>query len=484
MGRFNKSNLIRGISYLQRNGFSAAFYNALERLQRDRDEASFIDKLPSGDELTKIVEEQRNDRLAKEVKISILIPAYETDYELFMKTLDSVAMQSYGNWELCIADASKTDDRRQIVRDFCEKWNLSCSDRFGKMYDKVIYKHLESNLGISGNTNQALEMATGDYIALLDHDDLLDPRALYEFVKELSSRKDRIYLAYTDEDKVSEDGNRYFDFHIKPDFDPALLCTNNYICHFTFVETNYARGVGGFHSEYDGAQDHDFFLRCTESLEMNQVLHIPKFLYHWRSTASSTAENPNAKLYAYEAGKRAVTDHLKRIGIDAKVSNTAHLGFFEIEYENLNRPVLIMDEKEFAQCDDDSLKVRQEKYIMITSSSLKEKSPDTVRRMLSCMNLDYVGAVTGKIIGKNGRIESAGYDKIECGELRARFGGLNSHFSGYLHRADIAQLVGAFTEECVLLRKDAVESFHPHIVLKKDFHIYYEPKAEFKRKHL
>lgn len=485
MGRFNKSNLIRGMSYLKRNGVKEAFYKAAERISRDKDEILLDDMVFDEGKNQALLENQRKATFEKEYKISILVPAYETDETLFVKMLESVANQTYSNFELCIADASGTDERRQIVRRFCEEHNLDLSDRFGSIYDKIKYKHLDENLGISGNTNAALSMATGEYIALLDHDDMLDVRALYEFMWEVSRRNDvKILFAYTDEDKINEDGSRHFDFHIKPDFDPVMICTNNYICHLTFVDTFHARSVGGFRSQYDGAQDHDFILRCIENIKKEQILHIQKVLYHWRSTAASTAENPNAKLYAYDAGKRAVQDHLTRLGIKAKVTDTSHLGYFKIEYEKSNAPVVVFTKEEFDELSDKSILEMPQEFILIVSSKLRAVTKDYEARMLSCMNNNEIGAVTGKIIAKNGRIESAGYDRIQNGMLKPRFADLNSHFSGYMHRASTALSVDGFSEELVLIRKQAALKFRDGIVLKDNYYIYYEPAVVFKRRHI
>lgn len=484
MGRFSIGNLKRGISYFKRNGLKPAIYKALERLERDKTEEEYAAKIFRIDENEEVLNAQRLMEFPVEYKISILIPAYETDEDLLRQTLESVAMQTYGNWELCIADASKTDVRHQVIKDFCEKWYMTCNDRFGSIYDKVKYQHLSDNLGISGNTNEALAMATGDYIALLDHDDLVDPRALCEFMKVVSGKNKKVLLVYTDEDKISQDNSRYFDFHIKPDFDPVLLCTNNYICHLTFVDRLHAKSVGGFYSDYDGAQDHDFILRCAENVDRSQIVHIPMILYHWRSTAASTAENPNAKLYAYEAGKKAVSDHLKRMGIEAVVTNTMHLGFFDIDYKKLDEEVKVYKKNEYDELSEEQLYKLPQEYILIVAKDLVSSNADNVSRMLSCMNNGNVGAVTGKIIGNNGRIESAGYDRLSNGEIIARFNGLNRNYSGYMHRAAIAQSLEAFTEDLVLLRKSAVASFKKDIVLKEGYLIYYEPKAEYKRKHI
>ena len=471
MSKINRKNIKRGINYFKRNGVKDGIYKVLERLDRDKEEADYTQQMLSSRPLGKELIKQKTHVFAHPFKISILVPVYETESDLLSQTIESVIAQTYGNWELCIYDASKSDARRGIINELIRKENKRYSDSFGSLHDKIRYKYSKDNKGISGNTNEALDMATGDYIALLDHDDLLEPSALYEFMLEadkragyitgVSKRMPKVLLAYTDEDKISYDNSRYFDVHRKPDFDPVLLCTNNYICHFTIIDTALARSVEGFHSAYDGAQDHDFVLRCTESIRRDSIVHIPKVLYHWRSTPSSTAENPNAKLYAYESGKRAVQDHLMRMGVKADVTDTPHMGFFNV-----------------TACESPKM----DDFIVIVSDDLKAVSQRAIEIMLSDMAFDEIGAVTGKIIGINGRIESAGYDKMPNGALSARFNGLNRHYSGYMHRANLQMVSKGFSKDLVLLRKDAIKSMDNEIILKDGYGIIYEPRAVFKRR--
>ena len=482
----NRNYYKRGLSFLKRNGPKATIGKAVERILRDRSEADYVPE--HADEAT--LEAQRKHVFDNPYKFSILVPVYETDPVLFRAMLDSVGQQTYGNWELILADASADESRRNIVRDFVEGYTRPGTDVFGRIRDRVKYVRVSENNGISANTNEALSHATGDYTGLLDHDDILENTALFDIMSaienvEQSGRSSesitRVMAVYTDEDKVSEDGTGYFDRHLKPDFDPVLLCTNNYVCHFFVADTNLAKSVGGFRSEYDGAQDHDFILRCTEGIRREQIVHVPKVLYHWRSTAGSTSENPDAKLYAYEAGKHAVEDHLRRIGIGARVTDSAHLGFFDIAYDRLHRAVKCITPGELAEMSG-SGKLPSEEFILVLSPELSPADSDYIADMMSCMNLSFVGAVTGKIIGRDFKVESAGYDLDENGKKTARFAGLFKSFSGYLHRADLDQIVDGFSEDCVLLRREAVEHIAPIITLKDGWDVYYMPKAAFTRK--
>ena len=235
--------------------------------------------------------------------------------------IDSVRNQSYENWELCIGDGSVTEDTvKNVVESYQKK------DKRIKMLC------LSENLGIAGNTNAALSIATGDYIALLDHDDILAPDALYEVVKWMNEHyKDETDVIYTDEDKVSFDLKDYFEPHFKSDYNLDLIRSNNYICHLFVAGKSIVDQVGGFRKEYDGSQDYDFILRCIE--QSKHVEHVPKVLYHWRCHPGSTAANQESKMYCYEAGKRAIEDHLKRMGEDdCQVVMTEHLGFYHVIY--------------------------------------------------------------------------------------------------------------------------------------------------------
>ncbi len=478
----NRNYIKRGLSFYKRNGLISSVKKAMEKLS-DSDRAGQDYEPPFVDDTTIIA--QKNHVFEHPYKFSILVPVYETDPELLARTLRSVGEQTYGNWELIIADGSRDESRREVVRAFMEDYTLVCRDHFGAISEKVVYVRLPENKGIAGNTNEALYHAHGDYVGLLDHDDLLEITALFDIMFAIEEKENEGRLAesitkvsavYTDEDKVSEDGGQYFDLHEKPDFDPVLLLTNNYICHFFVADTNIAKSVGGFRPGYDGAQDHDFILRCTEGLPREQILHIPKVLYHWRSTADSTAENPDAKLYAYEAGKRAVADHLKRQGINAKVTDSPDLGFFRIGYERYHRPVMRVATEDLNPAMLDS------EFVMVLSSSLMPLNNEYIADMMGCMRHPNVGAVTGKIIGRDKKVESAGFDIDADGNMVPMYAGLSRHFSGYMHRANLDRLVKGYSNDCVLFRRSALSTSGDWVRLKDGYDIYYTPKAIFTRR--
>ncbi len=268
------------------------------------------------------LEKQRKKEFKIKPKISILVPMYNTPKKFFEELVNSLIGQTYENWELCLADGSM--ERNEKLEAICKK-------------DKRIkYKFIGINKGISENTNSALKLATGDFIALLDHDDLLPQFSLYEIVKCINENPD-VEFIYTDEDKFEELGGKRYDPYFKSDFAPDTLRANNYICHFSVFKKELMDKLGGFRSKYDGAQDYDILLRMSETT--NKIVHIPKILYHWRVHALSTAKSGGtAKPYAYEAGIKALEDHIERIGLKGTVRHGNTLGTYKIDYEIIGEP--------------------------------------------------------------------------------------------------------------------------------------------------
>lgn len=268
------------------------------------------------------LEEQRKTKFAIEPKISIIIPMYNTPKKFFNELVDSLIGQTYKNWELCLADGSP--EQNEELKEIYEK------------DDRIKYKYIGENKGIAGNTNEALKLVTGDYIALLDHDDLLPIFSLYEIVKCINENPDAEFI-YTDEDKFEEiDGKRY-DPYFKSDFAPDTLRANNFICHFSIFKKELMDSLCGFRSEYDGAQDYDILLRMSEKAK--KIVHIPKILYHWRVHSLSTAKSGGtAKPYAYESGIRAIQDHINRVGLKGNVEYGKTLGTYKVNYKIKGEP--------------------------------------------------------------------------------------------------------------------------------------------------
>ena len=273
---------------------------------------------------------QRETKFDTDVTFSILVPLYNTPEKFLRQAIESVLAQTYEKWQLCLADGS--DDAHEEVGRICREY--ANADTAGR----ISYEKLEKNEGISGNTNACLSMARGNYIALFDHDDVLHPSVLYEYMKAICGQNaDYIYC-----DEATFHGNKSIDdmitLHFKPDFAPDNLCANNYICHFSAFKRTLLDGTELFRSQFDGSQDHDMILRLTSRAE--HVVHVPKLLYYWRSHAGSVASDINAKSYAIDAAKGAVADHLRRQGWEnfEITSTKAFETIFRIKYEILGNP--------------------------------------------------------------------------------------------------------------------------------------------------
>ena len=316
------ANIVKTINYIKRNGLIKTFYAASERVKLSK-QSSYT--------YTPLGKEERLDQLAGcidfHTSFSVLVPAYNTPERFLKAMIESVQNQTYSKWELVIADASEDDTVSRTVNSFVDK--------------RIQYIKLAQNEGISVNSNKALENCKGDYVCLLDHDDILTEDALFLFAKavEMNDRGVSPLLLYSDEDKTNSDNTDFFEANIKPEFDLDLLMSNNYICHFLGIKRELIQKMG-FRKEYDGAQDHDLILRCVKELMDSYgkgydkyICHISKVLYHWRCHNESTALNPKSKAYAYSAGARAVQDFVNSVGYKATVSETEHVGFFYVNYE-------------------------------------------------------------------------------------------------------------------------------------------------------
>lgn len=263
-------------------------------------------------------------------KISILVPLYNTDETMLKEMIDSVLYQTYENWQLCLADGS--DAAHAYVEEVCRKYMEAEGER-----TRIVYRRLTRNEGISGNTNQCYKLADGEYIGLFDHDDVLHPSVLFEYVKAINEQG-ADYL-YCDETTFqSGDINHMLTMHFKPDYAPDNLRANNYICHFSVFKRTLLEGTELFRSQFDGSQDHDMILRLTDRAK--KVVHIPRLMYYWRCHPASVASNIGAKTYAIDAARGAVADHLRSHGYDNfKITSTrAFETIFKIRYEIIGSP--------------------------------------------------------------------------------------------------------------------------------------------------
>ncbi len=271
---------------------------------------------------------EKNAQFDRMVKISILVPLWNNKREFQIDMLNSVMNQTYQNWELCLADGSDAEHAymEEICREYVEKSG-----------GRIKYEKLAKNEGISGNTNACLRMATGEYIGLLDQDDILHPSVLFEYVKAINEQG-ADYL-YCDETTFKgSDINQMLTMHFKPDYAPDNLRANNYICHFSVFARELLDGEELFRTKFDGSQDHDMILRLTENAK--HIVHVPRLMYYWRCHTGSVASGIEAKPYAILAAKGAVADHLERKGFSHfKIEGTkAFETIFRIRYQVLGNP--------------------------------------------------------------------------------------------------------------------------------------------------
>lgn len=312
--------------YYKKEGFFSTIHRIEVKLFCKKDTFTYEQWRKDNEITCEELEEQRKETFAYEPRFSIVVPLFQTKEIYLRALLESVKNQTYANWELCLADGTGANSPLSKIAEEYQKKGMN-----------IRYQILQENKGISENTNAAIQMATGEYIVLADHDDILAENALYECASEINSDRN-IDVLYSDEDKIDMTGKKYFDPNFKPDLNIDLLCSMNYICHLFVVEKSLIDKVGMLRSEFDGAQDHDFILRCVEAAE--RVYHIPKVLYHWRCHINSTAANPESKLYAFEAGRKAVEEHYRRIGVPAKVEHSSFYGMFRTRYCWQEQPLI------------------------------------------------------------------------------------------------------------------------------------------------
>ncbi len=449
------------------------------------------------------LEAQKNHKFDYRPLISIAVPAYQTPVEFLKQMIESLISQTYPEWELCIANASPDNEEMQrVLADYSAKDS------------RVRFCNLKENLGIAENTNRAFSMAKGEFMGLLDHDDLLAPNALYEIVQALQDHPQADAL-YTDEDKVTTELDEHFQPHLKPDFNLDLLRSNNYICHFFVVRRSIVEKAGGFRKEFDGAQDYDFIFRCTENAR--EVLHVPEILYHWRTHKASTADNPASKMYAFEAGKRAIEANLERTGTKGVVSHTQDLGFYRVKYPVQGKPLVSViipnkDEKETLQTcmemlnnntsyqnfeiiiiennstTDEIFRYYKElskdprihllrwgkefnysainnfgvahakgEYLLFLNNDVKSINPDWMEEMLGACQRPEVGGVGAKLIYPDNTIQHAGCVVGMGGIAGHMFVDMPADRTGYLHKASLLQDMSAVTAACLMMKKEVFE---------------------------
>lgn len=486
----------------KKHGLKALFLKSKHKLQgldNDYDYGEWYDLTkPTEEELQR----QRDGKLPCCPKLSIVIPAYQTPEKYLREMLDSILAQTYDNWEVCLANGSPAGKGKTVEK---------VMRQYGEQDDRFRYLDLEGNRGISGNTNAAIEMAVGDYIVLADHDDTLPEHALYEVASAINGHPD-CDVFYSDEDKMDMDGGALFDPHFKPDFNPDLLTSVNYICHLFVVKKELLLKVGGLRQEFDGAQDYDFIFRCTENAA--GICHIPKVLYHWRCHQDSTASNPESKLYAFEAGARAVMAHYNRCGIAAKsVVKGVDYGIYRTVFEIAGNPLIsvIIPNKDHSQDLDLCIRSVLEKsnyrnleFVIVENNSTEQETfayyeavrreipqvkvvtwerefnysainnygaefasgdyflflnndteliePSQLEEMLGFCQRKDVGIVGARLLYQDDTIQHAGVVVGFGGIAGHTFIGLHKAENSYFHRAMCAQDYSAVTAACMMTK--------------------------------
>lgn len=499
--KLNPYTIKKGFRYLKHYGSKEFWIRLHERFEPEEVPYGpwYEAYVPTEEQL----EKQRKRRFDYEPVISVAVPAFRTPEKFLVQMIDSLQAQTYGKWELCIANGSPDDENMKGIL-----------DQYTKKDSRIRVSSLTENKGIAGNTNSALEMATGEFVGLLDHDDLLAPNALYEIVNALNEDRELDAL-YTDEDKVTTELDEHFQPHLKPDFNLDLLRSNNYICHFFVVRRTVIRKAGGFRAEFDGAQDHDFIFRCVEKAQ--KVGHVPEILYHWRTHKASTADNPASKMYAFAAGKRAIEAHLKRMGVEGTVSHTPDLGFFRVQYPVQGEPLVSIiipnkDEKDTLKACIQSIREKTEyqnyeiiiiennsttdeifqyykelskdpqirllrwkkefnysainnygvnhakgQYLLFLNNDVKIITSGWIREMLGMCQRPEVGAVGVKLIYPDNTIQHAGCVMGIGGIAGHMFVNMPANRTGYLHKASILQDMSAVTAACMMMKRSAFE---------------------------
>lgn len=448
--------------------------------------------------------EQRKTKFSYAPKFSVVVPLYHTPAKFLKDLVRSMMYQSYANWELCLVNASPEDVH---LTSLLENW---------AMRDKRIRViRLEKNLGIAQNTNAGIAASTGEFIAFLDHDDFLEPDALFCYADALNKDK-TIDVFYSDEDKTDEYAAHYFYPHFKSDFNIDLLHANNYMCHFLAVRKSLVYTVGGLNEKFDGAQDYDFVLRLTENTK--KIYHCPRILYHWRCSNQSTAANQGNKMYAIHAGKAALNAHYKRIGWNARAQEGAVDGWYQTKFTLKEEPlvsILIPNKDhtddldvclnsfferadyqnyEFIIIENNSVlpetfayyeKIEKEHdnvkvvyweagfnysainnfgfkfakgdYIMLLNNDVELITPDIFQSMLGFCMRPEVGIVGAKLLYNDHTVQHAGVLVGAGGLADHVFKGIHEDDPGYMGRAISSQDVSAVTAACLLVKRSVYE---------------------------
>lgn len=507
----------KSLKYIEREGFGRFLRKVfiklkLSKLNDTRNDYSLWIKKNEPDSNALVEQRKLSDSFNLKPKISIITPVYNPDRKSFIEMLESVMSQTYSNWELCLADASTLPYVREIIDSYAEQERSRI---------KVLY--LKKNYGISENSNRAISLASGEYMALLDHDDTLAPFALLETAKAINESPDVDFI-YSDRDKIANDGVR-FDPFFKPDWSPDYLLSQNYVCHLNVFSRDIINKVGGFRG-YDGSQDYDLVLRVTEATA--KIVHIPKILYHWKVTLGSASGDPEAKPYAYDAAVRALQDSVSRRGWKATVTQGLTRGLYRVWFhvdrlqkvsiiiptkDNVeilrrcvdsilqkttytNYEIVIVDNKSretetfnyyetlkenkkisllrydkpfnFSEINNFAVSQTNAEYLLFLNNDTEVITENWLDLMVGFAQRKETGAVGVKLLYPNDTIQHAGLILDEKGNVKRSHRGFPRYSLGYAGRIMSVQNVAAVAAACMLMRRevfDEVGGFDPEFVI-------------------
>nr|WP_294667114.1 glycosyltransferase [uncultured Blautia sp.] len=450
----NTATIKNALFHFRTFGFRSMLRKTIEYLEFTRNYNNWQKiHVPSKNLLTT----QQNHTFLYSPTISIIVPIYRTPEVFLRQLLDSVTQQTYSNWELCIADGSMSSSYTYI-QDIIHEYQVN--------YPNIRYKLLPDNKGISGNTNAALALSSGDYISLLDHDDILAPDALFEVVKAINISSD-IDVIYTDEDKVNLDLTAFYDPNFKPDFDLDYLRSCNYITHFYIVKRELALQVGGFDLECNGSQDYDFILKTSE--KARKIYHIPRILYHWRIHPASVAGDPESKSYAYTSAIRALQNHLNRCQESGTVYADKQFGYYKIQYKytatplvsiilrdcNLNLKSQITNFSTYSNIEFvDSPNDAHGNYIVFLYKVNTLLNNDWIEQFLGNCSRSSVGLIGSKIFYNKSRVLEAGLVFTPDGRLHSPFQKYYDSDPGYNYHAKVQQCCSFISSYCFMIKRD------------------------------
>lgn len=398
--------------------------------------------------------------------ITVVVPVYNTAPAMLREMAASILQQTYAHWEAVLYDdLSSNADTQSALRAIAET-----DERFRVYRGKV-------NQGISGSSNSAVALAKGQWIALLDHDDLLTPNALYAVAQAILAHQPD--MLYSDEDKVTENGKHHTDPHFKPDFCPDDLRSGNYICHLTVMRKSLFEKAGGFRTAFNGSQDHDLVLRCAEHTD--KIVHIPMVLYHWRTVGASVSHQNLMK--CVDAACRAVQEHMARIGwpgtaepcngsirlrydikgqptVGAYIVGTDDVAcqacansLRQTEQPHLAVHIVPTGENRYAAMNH-AAAAAQEDVLLFLDASVQVASAAFVTELLMYAQRDDVGAVTAMLIDKRRLITHGGFAVDMHGLAQCRQPHMPSHVGGWHLMMQKSHNVSAVSAACIMVRRD------------------------------